>query len=108
MSRHHILPPIVYTPPAPKPKETKRRRGVGYAEGTGDVDETEETSAATNTAPARSTAALPQRQTPVEGAERRLHSTTGNLSEDTLKAMLEMQEQEGGQEAGGAAPAAKP
>ena len=47
MSRHHILPPIVYTPPAPKPKETKRRRGVGYA---GDVDETEEASAATNTA----------------------------------------------------------
>ena len=102
MSRHHILPPIVYTPPAPKPKETKRRRGVGYA---GDVDETEETSATTNTARG---AALPQHQTPVEGAERRLHSTTGNLSEDTLKAMLEMQEQEGEQEAGGAAPAAKP
>jgi hypothetical protein len=99
VSRHHILPPIVYTPPAPKPKETKRRRGVGYA---GDVDETEETSATTNTAPARG-AALPQHQTPVEGAERRLHSTTGHLSEDTLKAMLEMQEQEGGQEAGGAA-----
>jgi len=107
VSRHHILPPIVYTPPAPKPKETKRRRGVGYAQGTGDVDETEETSAATNTAPARG-AALPQHQTPVEGAERRLHPTSGNLSEDTLKAMLEMQEQEGGQEAGGAAPAAKP
>ena len=105
MSRHHILPPIVYTPPAPKPKETKRRRGVDYA---GDVDETEETSAATNSAPARGTAALPQHQTPVEGAERRLHSTTGNLSEDTLKAMLEMQEQEGGQEAGGGVPATKP
>ena len=104
MSRHHILPPIVYTPPAPKPKETKRRRGVGYA---GDVDETEETSATTNTAPARG-AALPQHQTPVEGAERRLHPTSGNLSEDTLKAMLEMQEQEGGQEAGGGVPVAKP
>jgi len=104
VSRHHILPPIVYTPPAPKPKETKRRRGVGYA---GDVDETEETSAATNTAPARG-AALPQHQTPVEGAERRLHPTSGNLSEDTLKAMLEMQEQEGEQEAGGGVPVAKP
>jgi hypothetical protein len=108
VSRHHILPPIVYTPPAPKPKETKRRRGVGYAQGSGDVDETEETSAATNTAPARGTAALPQHQTPVEGAERRLHSTAGNLSEDTLKAMLEMQEQEGGQDAGGVPPAEKP
>ena len=108
MSRHHILPPIVYTPAPPKPKETRRRRGVGFAEATGDVDETEETSAASNTAPARGAAALPQHQTPVEAAERRPHPTTGNLSEGTLKAMLEVQEQEGGQDAGGDAPGPKP
>jgi hypothetical protein len=107
VSRHHILPPIVYTPAPPKPKETRRRRGVGFAEATGDVDETEETSAASNTASARGAAALPQHQTPVEAAERRPHPTTGNLSEDTLKAMLEMQEQEGEQDAGGAVPATK-
>jgi len=35
VSRHHILPPIVYTPAPPKPKETRRRRGVGYSEATG-------------------------------------------------------------------------
>jgi hypothetical protein len=107
VSRHHILPPIVYTPAPPKPKETKRRRGVGFAQGTGDVDETEETGEASNTAPARGTAALPQHQTPVEAAERRLHPTTGNLSEGTLKAMLEMQEQEGGQDAESIAPETK-
>jgi hypothetical protein len=108
VSRHHILPPIVYTPAPPKPKETKRRRGVGFAQGTGDVDETAETSEASNTAPARGTAALPQHQLPVEAAERRLHPTTGNLSEGTLKAMLEVQEQEGGQDGSGVAPAEKP
>ena len=107
MSRHHILPPIIYTPPPPKPKETKRRRGVGYAQGTGDVDETEEASDVSNTGPARGAAALPQHQTPVEATERRLHPTTGNLSDVTLKAMLEVQEQEGGQDAGGAVPATK-
>jgi hypothetical protein len=100
VSRHHILPPIVYTPAPPKPKETKRRRGVGFAQGMGDVDETEETSDVSNAAPARGAAALPQHSIPVEAAERRLHSTTGNLSDGTLKAMLEVQEQEGGQAAG--------
>jgi hypothetical protein len=105
VSRHHITPPAVYTPPPPKPKETKRRRGVGYAQGTGaarEADETEETGAVSTTAPARG-AAPPQHQLPVEAAERRLHSTTGKLSEGTLKAMLEAQEQESGQATDGAA-----
>ena len=101
MSRHNILPPIVYTPAPPKPKETRRRRGVGYVEGKGDVDETEEASEAASTAPARGTSALPQHSLPVEAAERRVHSTTGNLSDGTLKAMLDVQEQEGAQVAGG-------
>lgn len=107
MSRHHILPPIVYTPAPPKPKETRRRRGVGYVQGNGDADETEETSEATNAAPARGVLALPQHSTPVEAAERQMPSTTGNLSDGTLKAMLEVQEQEGAQALGGVAPAAK-
>jgi hypothetical protein len=99
VSRHHMLPPIVYTPAPPKPKETKRRRGVGALQGkraADGVDETEETSEAVSTAPARSAAALPQHSTPVEAAERRVHSTTGNLSDGTLKALLEVQEQEAG------------
>jgi hypothetical protein len=107
VSRHHILPPIVYTAAPPKPKETKRRRGVGYVEGKGDVDETEETGEAASTAPARSTSALPQHATPVEAAERRMPSTTGSLSDGTLKAMLEIQEQEGAQAVGGVVPSAK-
>lgn len=98
MSRHHILPPIVYTPAPPKPRETRRRRGVGYAQAAGEVDETEETGDVSHTpAPQTAAAALPQHSLPVEAAERRLHSTTGNLSEGTLKAMLEMQETEAGE-----------
>ncbi len=103
MSRHHTLPPIVYTPPAPKPKETRRRRGVGHLQGkraADGVDEMEETSEAAHTAPTRSAAALPQHSAPIEAAERRVHSTTGNLSDGTLKAMLEVQEQEGEPAAG--------
>ena len=95
MSRHHIMPPAIYTPPPPKPKETRRRRGVGYAQGAGaasEADETEESSGVSHTAAQPRTPAAPQHQAPVEAAERRLHSTTGKLSEGTLKAMLEAQE----------------
>src|ERR1700722_17598076 len=93
VSRHHILPPIVYTPPLPKPKETKRKRGVGYASATSETDETgetEETGEASRTAQAHS-AAVPQHQLPVEGAERKPPSPNGKLSDVTLKAMLEAQ-----------------
>jgi hypothetical protein len=103
VSRHHVLPPIVYTPAPPKPKEAKRRRGVGYAQAAGDVDETEETGEVSNTAPARGTAALPRHSVPVKATERRPYPTTGNLSEDMLKAMLEVQEQQSEQAAGNSA-----
>jgi hypothetical protein len=101
MSRHHILPPIVYTPAPPKPKETKRKRGVGQLRGTREADEaseTEETSETAHSAPTRGAAALPQQQIPIEGAERKIPSPNGKLSDDTLKAMLELQEMEGGQD----------
>jgi hypothetical protein len=107
VSRHHILPPIVYTPAPPKPKETRRRRGVGHLEGKGDVDETEEASEVSHAAAARTAAALPQHSIPVEATERRTHPTTGNLSDGTLKAMLEVQEQDGAQAVGSIAPAAR-
>jgi hypothetical protein len=95
VSRHHIMPPAIYTPPPPKPKETRRRRGVGHAQGTGaasEADETEESSGVSHNSAQRGTAAAPEHQTPVEAAERRPHSPTGKLSEGTLKAMLEAQE----------------
>jgi hypothetical protein len=98
MSRHHILPPIIYTPAPPKPKEARRKRGVGYARGAGlteETDEAEETGEASRTTQPRSASALPQQQSPIENAERRVPSPNGKLSDDTLKAMLEVQETEG-------------
>jgi hypothetical protein len=96
VSRHHTLPPIIYTPAPPKPKKTERRRGVWSVKGKGAADEadaTEETGETANAVPARGASPLPQ-HSPIEATERRIHSTTGNLSEGTLKAMLEVQEQE--------------
>jgi hypothetical protein len=93
VSRHHILPPIIYTPAPPKPKQTRRRRGVGYTEGTSEADETAATGELSHPAPARSAAALPQHSAPTEAVERRIPSTTGKLSDGTLKELLLAQEQ---------------
>jgi hypothetical protein len=101
VSRHHILPPIIYMPAPPKLKETKRKRNVGAAFATDEADETEETGEASHTPQTRGAPALPQNQLPVEAAERRVHSTTGNLSDGTLKALLDVQEQEGPQRPAG-------
>jgi hypothetical protein len=97
MSRHHILPPIIYTPEPPKPKEARRKRGVGYARGAGLTEETEETGEAgevSRTTQPRTTSPLPPHSTPIESAERRVPSPNGKLSDDTLKAMLEVQEKD--------------
>lgn len=110
MSRHHILPPIIYTPAPPKPKETRRRRGVGVAKDTSEAGETEETGEVAHTASARTTApALRDPFAPVDGAERHIPSTTGKLSESTLKELLlaQEQEQDSAPGVGGATPAAK-
>ena len=88
MSRHHILPPVIYSPPAPKPKETQRKRGVGYTQAARATDEAEETTESSDNTPP-----LPQHQRPVEAAKRRIPN--GKLSDGTLKAMLEVQEQQG-------------
>jgi hypothetical protein len=90
MSRHHILPPIVYTPEPPKPKETRRRRRVGSAQGTSAADEAAETDDAGLAAPVRN---LPQHSRPVEAVERRNSSPNGKLSTGTLTALLAAQEE---------------
>jgi hypothetical protein len=101
MSRHHILPPIVYTPAPPKPKKTERRprtsalqkSGVAASEEAGDAEEAGEVLVAG--APARAAAHPPQDPfTPVESAGRRIPSTTGKLSDGTLKDLLLAQEQD--------------
>ena len=104
VSRHHTLPPIVYTPAPPKPKKAERRRGVWSVKGkraTDGAEATEETGESSGTAPAQGASPLPH-SIPVDAAERRVHSTIGHLSEGTLKAMLELQEQEGTRGDGGA------
>jgi hypothetical protein len=108
VSRHHILPPIIYTPEPPKPKKTERRRGVGYASGTDAADEADDTGEVFTSGGAARATAPPQQNpfAPVEGAERRIPSTTGKLSEDTLKELLLAQEHE--QESAPAAGAATP
>jgi hypothetical protein len=100
MSRHHILPPIIYTP-APKPKKVEnrpkargiRKAGVAASE---DVDETEATGEVAGFAGPAGVAAHapPDSSVPAEAAERRIPSTTGKLSENTLHALLQAQEQE--------------
>jgi hypothetical protein len=95
VSRHHILPPIVYTPAPPKPKETRRKRNAGATQAKRALDatdETEEAGEAAHTAPARGAHSLPQNSIPLEAAERRVPSPNGKLSDGTLKAMLEVQE----------------
>jgi hypothetical protein len=100
VSRHHILPPIVYTPAPPKPKETRRRRGVLGASSADEAEETEGAGEATTAGLARKAAPLPQHKTPVEPTERRVPSPNGKLSDGTLKAMLEVQEQDASQGVG--------
>jgi hypothetical protein len=114
VSRHHILPPIIYMP-VPKPKKAENRprtsriqkKGVAASEEVGEAEEASEVPAFG--APARAMVHPPQDPfTPVESAERRMPSTTGKLSESTLKELLLAQEQD--QEsaaAAGGAPAAK-
>ncbi|QIG96986.1 MULTISPECIES: hypothetical protein [unclassified Bradyrhizobium] len=91
MSRHHTLPPIIYTPPPPKPKPARRRRGIGYAHGTSAAGAAEDV---TDGAPVMSTQVIPQHARPVETVERRTPSPNGKLSDDTLRAMLELQEKQ--------------
>ena len=101
MSRHHILPPIVYTPAPPKPKKTERRpktsalqkSGMAASEEAGEAEDASEVFVSGATA--RTGVPAPQDSfTPVESAEHRIPSTTGKLSEGTLKELLLAQEQD--------------
>ncbi len=114
MSRHHILPPIVYTPAPPKPKKTERRPRTSALQksgvaASGDVDETQETGEVfTSGTPAQTPVHPRDSFAPVESAERRIPSTTGKLSDGTLKELLLAQERDQQGTAVDSTPDAKP
>jgi len=96
MSRHHMLPPIIYTPP-PKPKKIEPRksriqlRSAGKISDAADVDEAEAAGELGAPVPLSNKPGL-QAQLPIEGAERKPPSPYGHLSESTVKALLLTQE----------------
>jgi len=113
VSRHHILPPIIYTP-VPKPKKTESRRKTRRIQtdaATADTQDIDELGGVSGTGGPGRGAAPPSQNPfkPIDGAERRVPSTTGKLSESTLKELLLAQELEQGSapDPGGVAPAAK-
>ena len=62
---------------------------------TEETEETEGVGKTSRTTQPRATSPMPTHSTPIESAERRVPSPNGKLSDDTLKAMLEVQEKDG-------------
>jgi hypothetical protein len=97
MSRHHMtLPPIVYTA-QPKPQKVENRKRIRLGP-TGEADESEESEETEGTsgfgqAAKASGQTKPRNFVPIEDSSRKPRSTTGRLSEGTLKTMLQTQEQ---------------
>jgi hypothetical protein len=96
MSRHHILPPLVYVP-QPKPKKIENRKRRIQVGGAGTVDDMDEAGKASEaTTAGRSTPAFkepPLQNFPaIEGSESKPQHPGSRLSEGTLKALLEAQE----------------
>jgi hypothetical protein len=95
MSRHHILPPIVYVPdPRPKKIENRKRRiqvgGAGMIDELEEAGETYETTSTGRSNPVFNKP-LSQNFPAIEGSESKPHYS-GRLSDGTLKAMLQAQE----------------
>ena len=90
MSRHHIMPPAVYTPPPPKKIETKKRRiGVSALSEFEPAEEAHETG---QSAPIANH--LQQDVPEIEEASRKPRHPQGRLSQGTLSALLRVQELE--------------
>jgi len=94
MSRHHLLPPIAYTPPPPPPKRNagkKRRIDAGED---ADVEEVAQGKETGTTGRTNGTTALhpPQAFPAIEAADRKPGNAVGRLSASTLTAMLKAQE----------------
>ena len=101
MSRHHMLPPIQYTPvQKPKKAETRPRlrrlnKSAGGVDELSDLDETEDVQAPrTASAPNGSAAAaMTGAMTDSDTVERK-PGPLGKLSNSTMKVLLDAQEQE--------------
>ncbi len=92
MSRHHIMPPAIYTPPPPKKIEKKRPRvGVGMLSAFDEMEEARETSASGPSAPLANRL-LQQDFAEIEDASRKQQHPPGRLSQGTLSALLRIQE----------------
>jgi hypothetical protein len=98
MSRHHIqLPPIIYVTP-PKPKKLERRRNLNRiqfrsASSIKDTDDAAEIDEKIGLGqPASANNPLPDNFSPIDGSERKPNSTSGRLSQGTLREMLLVQE----------------
>jgi hypothetical protein len=97
VSRHHILPPIVYTPaPRPKKVESRSTRRIQKHDGTsvtdtGDLEDTDEAFVA-DRAGRPVGDAVPNPFTPIEYGNGQTQQAPGKLSENTLKVMLQAQE----------------
>jgi hypothetical protein len=91
MSKHHTLPPIIYTPPPKKIEKKKRRIGIGMLNELDEMADARETGGTGQPAPIVNRPP-PQNFSEIEGAERKPQHPRGRLSEGTLKAMLEVQE----------------
>jgi hypothetical protein len=98
MSRHHIqLPPFLYVAP-PKPKKLEQRRSLrriqfrsaGSIKDSDDAAEIDEQIGLGQ--PASANNPVSDNSSPIEGSERKPKSTSGRLSQDTLKEMLWVQE----------------
>jgi hypothetical protein len=98
MSRHHMLPPIVYVPQQ-KPKKIESRkpriqmRSAGAIDDMADIEETKASTGSARPAPAGNRPPL-QNFAAIEGSEQKPRRPAGRLSETTLKVMLQAQELE--------------
>jgi hypothetical protein len=98
MSRHHIqLPPIIYVAP-PKPKKLEQRRSLRRiqfrpASSIKDTDSAAEIDENIGLGqPASANDPLPDDFSPIDGSDRKPKSTSGRLSQGTLREMLLVQE----------------